>query len=124
GSLIFTLPMSADGKDGKGAEMLRRDLKAAGIAYRDAAGLVFDFHSLRCQLATLADQAGVSPRVVQKLMRHSTLELTGRYTRPRAVDLERAAEALPSLKPSAPGTEVKRLAATGTDGQRINDRFA
>ena len=57
---------------------------------RDASGLVFDFHALRCQTATLADQAGVSPRVVQKLMRHSSLELTGRYTRPRAVDIAKS----------------------------------
>ena len=62
--------------------MLRPDLERAGIPYVDAGGLVFDFHALRCQCATLADQAGVTPRVVQKLMRHSTLELTGRYTRP------------------------------------------
>ena len=41
--------------------MLRVDLEAAGIPYRDAAGLVFDFHSLRCETATLADAAGVSP---------------------------------------------------------------
>jgi hypothetical protein len=71
---------------------------------------------LRCQTATLADAAGVSPRVVQRLMRHSTLELTGRYTRPRAVDIEAAASLLPSLKPTGNATEP--LAATGTDGQR------
>jgi hypothetical protein len=67
----------------RGADMLKIDLQAAGIPYRDTAGRVFDFHALRCQCATLADQAGVSPRIVQRLMRHSTLELTGRYTRPR-----------------------------------------
>ena len=39
--------------------MLRLDLEAAGIPYRDDSGQVFDFHSLRCQSATLADQAGV-----------------------------------------------------------------
>ena len=91
---IFALP------PGKGAKMLRCDLKAAGIPYRDVSGLVFDFHALRCELATLADAAGVSPRVVQKLMRHSSLQLTGRYTRPRAVDINAAASKLPSLKPS------------------------
>ncbi len=48
-------------KADKGAKMLRYDLAAAGIPYRDAAGLVFDFHSLRCETATLADAAGVSP---------------------------------------------------------------
>ena len=72
---VFDLPE-------KGSDMIRVDLDAAGIPYRDDAGLVFDFHALRCQCATLADAAGVSPRVVQRLMRHSTLELTGRYTRP------------------------------------------
>ena len=94
--------------------MLRVDLAAAGIPYRDAAGLVFDFHSLRCETATLADAAGVSPRVVQKMMRHSTLELTGKYTRPRAVDIEAAASMLPSLKPA--GDRPENLAMTGTDG--------
>src|SRR5262249_32665381 len=103
---VFPLP-------DQGAPMLRVDLAAAGIPYQDASGLFFDFHSLRCETATLADQAGVSPRVIQRLMRHSTLELTGRYTRPRAVDIEAAAAKLPSLKPE--GDRPEALAATGTD---------
>jgi integrase len=106
GSPVFPLPE-------KGAKMIRADLARAKISYRDAAGLVFDFHALRCQCATLADAAGVSPRVVQRLMRHSTLELTGRYTRPRAHDIDAAASALPSLRPSSHDPEA--LAATGTD---------
>jgi integrase len=104
---IFPLPHD------KGAAMVRRDLEAAGILYRDAAGLVFDFHSLRCEMATLADAAGVSPRVVQRMMRHSKLEMTGRYTRPRAVDMESAALMLPSLRTEQ--EKPKALAATGTD---------
>lgn len=99
-----------------GAKMLRPDLERAGIPYVDAGGLVFDFHALRCQCATLADQAGVTPRVVQKLMRHSTLELTGRYTRPRAVDIDRAAQSLPSLRPDTDRLHTSTLAATGTEG--------
>jgi integrase len=55
---------------GKGVKVLRRDLDAAGTAYRDAAGLVFDFHALRRQCDALADAAGVSSRVVSRLMRH------------------------------------------------------
>ncbi len=113
---IFPLPA-------KGVDMLKPDLEAAGIAYVDASGLFFDFHSLRCQTATLADAAGVSPRVVQRLMRHSTLELTGRYTRPRAVDIEAAASRLPSLKPEGVKPEATALAATGTDG-RFSHRLA
>jgi integrase len=102
-------------REGRGADMLKVDLAAAGIPYRDASGHVFDFHSLRVELATLADQAGVSPRVVQRLMRHSSLDLTNRYTRPRAVDIEAAATMLPSLKPDADSSEPVTLAATGTD---------
>jgi integrase len=114
GDPIFPMP-----RRGRGAEMLRIDLAAADIPYRDAAGLVYDFHALRCQTATLADQAGVSPRVVQRMMRHSTLELTGRYTRPRAVDIEAASESLPSLKPVPPIAESAVL--TGTDPTATRD---
>ncbi len=117
GTPVFDLP-------DKGSVMVRRDLGAAGIAYRDSAGLVFDFHALRCQHATLLDLAGVTPRVVQKLMRHSTLELTGRYTKPRAVDLERAASSLPTLRPRPESSGAAKAAATGTDGPSINDPFA
>ena len=106
----FPLPISAEGKDGKGAVMLRLDLAAAGIPYRDAAGLVFDFHSTRCEHATLLDLAGVSPRVIQRKMRHSTLELTGRYTRHRDADLDAATAALPDLRPVV------------AEGERIRNR--
>jgi hypothetical protein len=98
--------------------MLQTDLAAAGIPYRDDSGLVFDFHALRCQTATLLDAAGVSPRVVQNTMRHSTLEMTGSYTRPRAVDIEAAAGMLPSLKPRANSPESVVL--TGTDQSPVS----
>ena len=98
---VFRLP-----KD-KGAELLQADLAVAGIEYQDASGLFFDFHSLRCETATLADAAGVSPRVVQRLMRHSTLELTGGYTRPRVAD-----SMLPSLRPGNRPGSASRLSVT------------
>jgi integrase len=115
GEPVFPLPS-------RGADMLKVDLQAAEIPYRDAGGLVFDFHSLRCQCATIADLSGVTPRVVQKLMRHSTLELTGKYTRPRMHDIEGAASSMPTLRPQGP--EAMEARATGTDGQRIGDRLA
>ena len=46
-------------------------------------------------------------------MRHSSLELTGRYTRPRAVDIEAAAGMLPSLRPE--GDKPQSQVMTGTD---------
>src|SRR5262249_16900978 len=64
----------------------------------------------------------VSPRVVQRLMGHSSLDMTNRYTRPRVHDIEGAVSALPSLRPRSEGPE--RAAGTGTDGQHISDRFA
>jgi hypothetical protein len=57
-----------------------------------------------------------------RLMRHSSLELSGRYTRPRVVDIENAVGSIPSLRPDAQGHETK--AATGTEGRRINDLLA
>jgi len=104
---LFPLPK-------KGADMLQVDLAAAGIPYVDASGLYFDFHSLRCQMASNADAAGVSPRVVQRLMRHSTLELTDRYTKRRQGDIRAAASILPSLRPE--GNRPESPAATGADG--------
>jgi hypothetical protein len=50
-------------------------MAVAKIAHQDESGLYFDFHSLRCQAATLG---GLSLRVVQRLMRHSIRELTDR----------------------------------------------
>jgi integrase len=113
---VFPLPK------GRGAEMLRVDLRGAGIPYRDGGGLVFDFHSLRCETATLADAAGVSPRVVQRLMRHSKEEMTSRYTRPRTVDIHAAAERIPSLRPAE--RTAGEVIMTGTDSTPVASEIA
>jgi integrase len=105
GKAIFPLPRD------RGAPMLRVDLKAAGIPFRDGSDRVFDFHCLRGQMATLLDAAGASPRVTQRIMRHSSLALTDRYTRPRALDIEEAACSLPDLKPRGTGPRHLRQLA-------------
>ena len=98
------------------AAMLPIDLKAAGIAYRDDHGRVFDFHALRGQFATSLARAGFRFRVAQQLMRHSKVDLTmSVYTRPALVDLQAGLEALPPLPGSDPRTGTATLAATGTD---------
>ena len=94
GKPVFDLPDN-------GAAMVRMDLAVAKIPFRAPDGTVFDFHSLRCQCATLADQADVSPRLVQRLMRHSSEALTNRYTRHRSTDIRAAVSALPSFRPSS-----------------------
>ena len=45
------------------AEMLRRDLKAAGIPEADMSGRVADFHSLRVVFGSRLARAGVHPKV-------------------------------------------------------------
>ena len=51
----------------KTAAMLRVDLEAAGIPYRDAAGQVADFHSLRASFITLIVRGGASVKTAQSL---------------------------------------------------------
>jgi len=73
-------------------------------------------------MATLADAAGVSPRVVQKMMRHSSLEQPGRTNRPRVVDVEAASTLLRSLKPDT--DESESMVMTGTDANNVPFRTA
>lgn len=75
------------------AKMLRVDLEAAGIPYRDAEGRVCDFHSIRGSFITHLINAGANPKTVQTLARHSTITLTlDRYTSVDRDDLRKALE--------------------------------
>jgi integrase len=58
------------------AEMLRIDLEAAGIPYRDEAGRVFDFHGTRHTFISRMAESGIHPKMAQILARHSTFNLT------------------------------------------------
>ncbi len=80
------------------AEMLRRDLDAAGLPYVDEAGRYFDFHALRHQFISRLAAAGVHPKVAQELARHSTIGLTmDRYTHLPSHALTDALQRLPPL---------------------------
>ena len=95
--------------DKRGAEMLRIDLAAAGVAYETAGpdGPEYaDFHALRHTYLTLAGRSGVDLRTLQVLAGHSKPELTARYSHRRGSDLT-AAAALPDLTvpdPARPGS--------------------
>jgi integrase len=54
----------------------QRDLTLAGIARRDEEGRKASFHSLRHTICTEGLKAGIAPRVMQKMMRHSDIRLT------------------------------------------------
>jgi integrase len=100
------------------AEMLRVDLEAAGIPYRDEAGRVADFHALRHSYITLLERSGVSPKLAQELARHSDIRLTMNvYTHAGLYDLAAAVAGLPAiLQPhNAANAAVGVLRATGTE---------
>ena len=93
-------------------DMLRADLKSAGIAYRDESDRVVDFHALRHTCGSWLAAAGVYPKVIQRLVRHSTITLTmDGYTHPFKGDEAQAVSKLPDL--SSPEEDAKT--ATGTD---------
>jgi integrase len=79
----------------KGADMVRIDLKAAGIPYIDVDGGQGDFHALRHTFGTMLNLAGVPLATAQRLMRHSDSKLTANfYTH---ILVENKAEALAKL---------------------------
>ena len=93
---------------------LRKDLKAAGIPYRDELNRVLDVHALRHTTATHMAKAGVAPRTAQAIMRHSNIDLTMKvYTDPRLLDERTAVNALPRMRLDGQ-PDAERQSATGT----------
>ena len=75
------------------AKMLRSDLAKADIEYRDKSGRVVDFHALRHSYISHLVAAGVNPKIVQTLARHSTITLTlDRYCHVEGDDVRKALE--------------------------------
>ncbi len=104
-----------------GAEMLRRDLEDAGIAFAvdgpDGPEYA-DFHALRHTYLTMLGRNGVDLRTAQELAGHSTPLLTARYSHRRLYDLAGAVGMLPNLVPPilTPAVAEMPLCMTGTDG--------
>ena len=116
GVRAFNMP-----KSDKTATMLRADLTDAGIPYRDDAGRVLDFHSLRVTFATNLAAGGAHPKTAQELLRHSTIGLTlDTYTHATREQAVAALDTLPDL--SQPGRERGR--ATGTDDHSARNSCA
>jgi site-specific recombinase XerC len=75
--------------------MIRTDLEAAGIAYRDGSDRVADFHSLRHSFITALAMCKAPVKVIQSLARHSTPALTlGVYAHVGLFDQTSALDAL------------------------------
>ena len=81
------------------AEMIRRDLKLAGIPYTDDDGDDYDFHALRHQFITDLARADVSLNVAKELARHSKVDLTANiYTHLSFDDKSAAVEKLGQIR--------------------------
>ncbi len=98
--------------------MLRTDLKAAGIEWKNDEGQRIDFHALRTTFVTQLARAGVTLATAQRLARHSTPALTAKnYTRLELNDLAGSVAML-----TAPSSSPETLAATGTDDAGTRNR--
>ena len=81
-----------------GGKMLRKDIEAAGLEYKNADGLFADFHALRHTYITNLGRHGVPLTTAQKLARHSTPVLTAaRYTHIDLGEQSKEVEKLPAL---------------------------
>jgi integrase len=102
------------------ALMIRRDLKAAGIPFVDAAGRVFDFHALRMQFVTTLARRGVQPAVLRELARHSSIDLTLKVYTDLGIDHRAAAIGLLSPPTTTSGRVTPCVThereGTGTGG--------
>ena len=91
------------------ADMLKSDLRNAGLDYVDESGRYFDFHALRGETGTLLAAANVMPKAAQEILRHSDVNLTMNiYTHSLTGQNAQAVESLPDLSPSEPA--LKNLA--------------
>ncbi len=92
---------------GESAAMIKQDLKLAKIKYKTEKGYA-DFHALRHTCGTLLAKAGVLPQVAQRIMRHSSIDLTmNHYTHLLIEDTSKAIAKLPAIQ--------YEKAKTGTD---------
>jgi site-specific recombinase XerD len=94
-----------EGMTKRTAEMLRVDLKAAGIPYETDSGYA-DFHSLRGDFISYLVSSGASVKTCQTLARHSTPSLTiGVYAKASLHDINGAVEGgFPAPPPPATAT--------------------
>ena len=94
---------------GEASSDRERDDRTASnfLTYRDSAGRVADFHSLRHRFITELVKAGVHPKDAKELARHSTITLTmDRYAH---VGLRDTAAALSKLKLGSPATSPESI---------------
>ena len=102
------------------AKMLRKDLKAAGVAVIDDAGREVDFHGLRVTSASLMVANGIDVKLAQQRLGHRdpslTLKVYAMTYREAEID---AMKRMPDLTVSPRAASVQ---ATGTEDNRAATR--
>ena len=93
--------------------IIDRDFAAAGIEKVDDRGRTVDIHSLRHSFATWIGESGISPKAAQKLMRHSDVNLTMRYTHAKDEVEMKAFDALPAARLNS-GRQSHNATGTGS----------
>jgi integrase len=97
--------------------MMRLDLEAAGLPYRDEGGLYADFHSNRHTFISNLGRAGVPITMAQKLARHSTPALTANvYTH---LGMNEKADAICTLPPPEIPTPFQDATIDQADGDGV-----
>jgi len=94
-------------------KILDKDYAVAGIPKIDDNGLSVDVHCLRHSFATWIGESGISPKSAQRLMRHSDVNLTMRYTHANEDNDVRGLDSLPQVQSSYRPVQAS---VTGTDG--------
>jgi integrase len=100
-------------------DWLKRDVRRAGIAERDAAGQVLTFHGLRAYYVTMCIEAGATVAELQKLARHKSINTTiSHYARVRPESLQGIADCLPdpdSLRVDCLDTRARPVSGDQSD---------
>jgi hypothetical protein len=88
----------------------------AGISHADDAGRFRDSHSVRHSTGSLHGASRAHPKIVQAILRHSSIELSmNRYTHFFRGQESKAVANLSDL--SLPSKEKQKAVATGTDNK-------
>lgn len=81
------------------ARVLRYYLDLAGIAYKDGANRAFDFHAIRTQFSSVAQDNDIPAKSVQKALGHADISTTlNHYTDPTDKQLKKLADSMPRLR--------------------------
>ena len=87
-------------------DILRSDLKKAGIEHKDALGHVVHFHSFRKTWQTLGVRSGVNQRSAQEILGHSDANMTAQvYTDVAGLALHDEIAKFPWISPEKPDSQ-------------------